>query len=62
MKKLAALVLSPITYVVGFAVSGAVSIAIGVGIEIGLGWGLTVLGVFLLAASAYITKGLPAHG
>lgn len=62
MDKLRTIVASPITYVIGFAASGALSIAVGIGVEIGAGWGLAVLGAFLLAASAYITKGMTKNG
>lgn len=55
---LKAIAKSPLTYVVCFGVFGAVSVVCGVAYLAGLGWALVSSGVFLLAAAAYITRGM----
>jgi hypothetical protein len=62
MRTLAALAANPLTYVLGFAVAGAVSIVSGVAILVGSGWALVASGVFLIAGAAYITKGMTPNG
>ena len=62
MKKIAALAANPLTYVLGFAMAGAVSIVAGVAVLLGLGWALVASGCFLILASAYITKGMTPNG
>jgi hypothetical protein len=62
MKKLAALAVNPMTYVLGFAFSGAASVVAGVGILAGSGSAFIAAGVFLLAAAAYITRGMTPDG
>lgn len=61
-KKLAALAVDPLTYVFGFALLGAVSVVSGIAVLAGAGWALVASGVFLIAAAAYITKGLKPNG
>jgi hypothetical protein len=62
MKMLAALAANPLTYVLGFAIAGAVSIVAGVAILAGSGWALVASGIFLIAGAAYITKGMTPNG
>lgn len=61
-KQLAAIGRHPMTYVLGFALCGAASVTAGVSVIAGAGWGLVTAGVFLLAASWYITQGLKPNG
>lgn len=49
---------SPLTYVVGFAVLGAALSVAGVAVLSGVGWALVTAGAFLLAAAAFITRGM----
>lgn len=56
--KFAAVAANPMTYVLGFALCGAVSVVSGVAVLAGAGWAMVAAGVFLIAASGYITKGL----
>ncbi|WP_202844793.1 hypothetical protein [Luteimonas saliphila] len=60
--KLAAFAANPMTYVLGFALCGAVSVVSGVALLAGAGWALVASGAFLLAAAGYITKGLTPNG
>lgn len=62
MKVLAALVANPMTYVLGFAFAGAASIVTGMAILAGAGWALLTAGVFLIAAAAFITRGMSPNG
>ena len=57
-----AFVNSPMTYVIAFAIFGAVSVVAGVAVIAGAGWAFVSAGGFLLSASAYITKGLTPNG
>lgn len=59
---LASLAANPLTYVLGFAVGGAVSVVSGVAILAGTGWALVASGAFLIAASGYITQGMKSNG
>lgn len=61
-KKLAALAANPMTYVLGFALCGAVSVVSGVAILAGAGWAMVATGAFLLAAAGYVTKGMSPNG
>ena len=58
MKKLAAIVAHPLTYVLAFAFCGATCAIAGVAVLAGAGWALVAAGGFLLAAAAYITRGM----
>ena len=60
--KLAALAANPMTYVLGFALSGAASVVAGVAILSGAGWALVSAGAFLIAAAGYITTGMKPNG
>lgn len=63
MKKiLAAIAINPLTYVLGFAVLGAVSIVSGIAVLAGIGWAMIASGAFLIAAAAFITKGMTPNG
>lgn len=53
-----AFIASPYTYVIGFALIGAVSITAGIEALFGMGYALLSAGVFLLLAAAFISKGL----
>lgn len=53
---------NPLTFVLLFAVAGAASIVAGVAILAGTGWALVSAGPFLIAASAFIAKGMSANG
>ena len=61
-KMLAGLAANPMTYVLGFAIGGAVSIVAGVAVLLGAGSALLAAGFFLIAAASYITKGLKPNG
>lgn len=58
MKKILAALAHPMLYVLLFALAGAACVVCGVIMLLGVGWGLVSAGVFLLAASAYITRGI----
>lgn len=62
MEALAKLLANPMTYVLGFALSGAVSVVAGVALLAGAGWALVACGALLFAAAGYITKGLTPNG
>lgn len=62
VRVVAAVFASPFTYVFGFALAGASSIVSGVYEIAGYGPAAIVAGVFLLLASAFITKGLMPNG
>lgn len=59
---LAALAASPMTYILGFAVTGAASIVTGVAILAGAGWALVTAGVLLITAAWYLTRGMSPNG
>lgn len=58
MKKILATLAHPMLYVLLFALAGAACVVCGVIMLVGVGWGLVAAGGFLLAASAYITRGI----
>jgi hypothetical protein len=62
VNRIKALAMNPFTYVVGFALVGALSIVAGIGLLFGTGWALVSIGAFLIAAASYITKGMKADG
>lgn len=56
--RVSALAVNPLSYVVGFAVSGAALIVSGVGVLVGTGWALATAGAFLIASAVFITRGM----
>lgn len=56
--KFGLLAASPLTYVVGFAMLGAALSVAGMAVLAGVGWALVTAGAFLLAAAAFITRGM----
>lgn len=59
---LLALIANPMAYVLVFALCGVLCIVAGVGLLLGKGAALVCLGLFLLSAAGYVTKGMKPNG
>lgn len=59
---LLAMMSNPMSYVLAFALCGVLCIVAGVGLLLGTGAALVCLGMFLLSAAGYVTKGMKPHG
>lgn len=57
-----ALVSSPMTYVLLFALLGAASIVTGVAVLYGAGPAFIASGVFLLSGAGFVMRGMSANG
>ena len=58
MKQIKALLVNPMTYVLGFGAVGAALVVAGIAVLAGAGFALVAAGAFLIAASAFITRGM----
>lgn len=61
MKILLAILKNPVTYVLGFLISGAFLCVAGIWVLAGIGFALLAAGAFLIAAALFITRGMGSH-
>lgn len=62
MKRILAVLSSPLLYIVVLWFAGAACVSIGIALVAGHGWALVSAGAFLLFAAGYIVKGMSPNG
>lgn len=62
MKRILAVLSSPLFYVIACWFGGAACVSLGIALVAGHGWALVSAGTFLLFAAGYIVKGMSPNG